>query len=58
MNNKVIYLTNTHERRNNARHYSNSRKICSLFVLFADAVATLSISVCTIFCMYLAYTML
>lgn len=60
MKNNIIELTNI-QRTSVSHHistYDRCRKICDLIARFADAAATLSIGVCTLFCMYLAYTML
>lgn len=57
----MIELSNYQEfntQSHRAGIYARIQKICNLLARFADAVATLSIGVCTIFCMYLAYTML
>ena len=61
MKNNIIEFStyqHTFENNRNQSGYDRCQKICDLIVRFADAAATLSIGVCTVFCVYLAYTML
>lgn len=62
MNNRNIIKLNDYVSNNEAElefHKHRRRSAaCSWIVTIADTVMTLSISVCTLFCMYLAFTML
>ena len=62
MKNNMIYLSDYKAVNTNsvsAINYRASKKnVYTKIVAIADAFATFSIGICTIFCMYLAYTML
>lgn len=62
MNNRNIIKLDNYLNNNEAEaEFHNSRRrsaACIWIVTIADTVMTLSISVCTLFCMYLAFTML
>lgn len=55
MKNNVIELY-PYNRRNASNH--RNERICCWLITIADTLTTISIGCCTIFCMYLAYTML
>lgn len=61
MKNQVIELYPYGERNipgKSPRETFSGWRLCYLLVTIADTIMTLSVSVCTIFCIYLAYTML
>lgn len=61
MKNNIIELSNyrnTATSNSTNAKFDHCRRIWSLIASFVDMFATLSIGVCTVFCMYLAYTML
>lgn len=60
MKNNVIKFHPRSASHSKARSgvYRYSRTFSERLMMFADAFATLSIGCCTLFCMYLAYTML
>lgn len=59
MKDNMIYLHNYTSAANKPSARSQkAHKLLDYAAAVADTLATVSISACTIFCMYLAYTML
>lgn len=61
MKNQVIELYEYRDcaaKVNSREKHFPDHRTCRRIAAIADTVMSLSISVCTIFCMYLAYTML
>jgi len=59
MNNNIIELGTYFDNNTYEHKFARRQKtVCKWVATIADTILTLSISVCTIFCMYLVYTML
>lgn len=58
MENNIVYLYNHSTEKEKKGRYHQNTVYQTWFTAIADSIFSITISVCTIFCIYLAYTML